>query len=70
MEFIMLINQKSLVRWGAGLINLRYFIRLRTRSWTRRNRIYFIFENREYTYREVYERSMEYANFFLSERKR
>jgi len=66
----MLINQKSLVRWSAAFFNLRYFIRSKTGLRTRRNRTFCIFEEREYTYGEVYEKSMQYANFFLSARKR
>jgi fatty-acyl-CoA synthase len=38
--------------------------------WFRRNRVFFIFEGREYTYREVYQQSRRYAQFFLSVRKK
>jgi fatty-acyl-CoA synthase len=46
---------------------LRVTVRL---FWTRRNRVLFIFEGKEYTYREVYEQARRYSNFFLSERKK
>jgi fatty-acyl-CoA synthase len=38
--------------------------------WFRRNRVFFIFEGREYTYREVYQQSRCYAQFFLGLRKK
>jgi fatty-acyl-CoA synthase len=38
--------------------------------WFRRNRVFFIFEGREYTYREVYQQSHRYERFFLSMRKK
>lgn len=65
-----MFNQKALVRWGVGFINLRYHFRLMTRLVTRKNRVFFIFDDTKYSYRETYERSMQYAHFFLSERKK
>jgi fatty-acyl-CoA synthase len=65
-----MINQKFLVRWGVGFINLRYHFRLMTRIFTRKNRTFFLFEGKEFTYRETYKRAMSYAQFFLSERKK
>ena len=38
--------------------------------WFRRDRVFFIFEGREYTYREVYQQSRRYERFFLSVRKK
>jgi len=38
--------------------------------WFRRNRVFFIFEGREYTYQEVYRQSQRYAHFFLAMRKK
>ncbi|HPC09269.1 MAG TPA: class I adenylate-forming enzyme family protein [Smithella sp.] len=38
--------------------------------WFRRDRVFFIFEGREYTYREVYRQSRRYEKFFLSMRKK
>ena len=38
--------------------------------WFRRNQVFFIFEGREYTYREVYQQSQRYTRFFLSVRKK
>jgi fatty-acyl-CoA synthase len=70
-EGIMLnINLKNIVRYGLAFINLRSFFRFKTRSIFRRNRVFFIFEGKEYTYGETYEHSRRYARFFLSERKK
>ncbi len=66
----MMFNQKTLVRRGVGFINLRTHFLFRTRIITRRNRTFFLFEGKEFTYRETYNRSMGYARFFLSERKK
>jgi fatty-acyl-CoA synthase len=38
--------------------------------WFRRNRVFFIFEGREFTYREVYQQSRRYERFFLRVRKK
>lgn len=38
--------------------------------WPRRKRVFFIFEGREYTYREVYRRSQDFARFFADEREK
>ena len=63
-------NTKSLVRWGLAFFNLRFHFRLMTRLRIRKNRIFFIFEGKEYTYRDTYAQSMRYARFFLSRRKK
>ncbi len=38
--------------------------------WFRRDRVFFIFEGREYTYREVYQQARRYAHFLLSIRRK
>jgi len=38
--------------------------------WPRRKRVFFIFEGREYTYKEVYRRSRDFARFFADEREK
>lgn len=64
------LNAKSLVRYGLAFFNLRFHFRLMTRLRIRKNRVFFIFEGKEYSYRETYEQSMRYARFFLSRRKK
>jgi fatty-acyl-CoA synthase len=38
--------------------------------WPRRKRVFFIFEDREYSYGEVYRRSLDFARFFADEREK
>jgi fatty-acyl-CoA synthase len=38
--------------------------------WPRRKRVFFIFEGREYSYGEVYRRSLDFARFFADEREK
>ncbi|HNY65068.1 MAG TPA: AMP-binding protein [Deltaproteobacteria bacterium] len=67
----MKINQKELVRRLLGFLNFRNMIKMT--MWnlaSRRNRTFFIFEGREYTYGEVYRQSERYADFFLAERRK
>lgn len=60
---------KYIIRTFLWFVNFRTMIRLTMWwLWPRRDRTFFIFEGREYTYREVYERSQRYADFFLAER--
>ena len=65
------INLKTIIRTFFGFVNFRTMIKL-TMSWLllRRNRTFFIFEGREYTYGEVYSQAQRYADFFLAERSR
>jgi fatty-acyl-CoA synthase len=66
----MKINQKELIRRLFGFLNFRNMIRVS--MWgipSRRNRTFFLFEGREYTYGEVYCQSKRYADFFLAERR-
>jgi fatty-acyl-CoA synthase len=63
------INLKTIIRTWLWFVNFRTMIKLTMWwLWPRRNRTFFIFESKEYTYREVYQQSERYADFFLSER--
>jgi fatty-acyl-CoA synthase len=65
------INIKTFIRGALGFINFSTMIKLNFWwLWFRRDRVFFIFEGREYTYREVYQQSRRYARFFLSVRKK
>jgi fatty-acyl-CoA synthase len=65
------INLKTIIRTFLWFANFRTMIKLNMWwLWLRRDRTFFIFEGREYTYREVYQQSQRYADFFLSERSR
>ncbi len=65
------ISLKSIIRTFLWFVNFSTMIRLTMWwLWPRRNRTFFIFEGREYTYREVYWQAGRYANFFLAERKK
>lgn len=65
------MNLKSFLRRFFWFVNFRTMLKL-TIWWmrTRRNRVLFIFEGREYTYGETYKQASIYANFFLTERKK
>ncbi len=65
------MNLKTFLRRFLWFVNFRSMIKLTT--WlmiTRRKRVLFIFEGREYTYGEAYREACRYANFFLSVRKK
>jgi fatty-acyl-CoA synthase len=65
------INLKTIIKKFLWFVNFSTMIKLTIHwFWFRRNRTFFIFEGREYTYREVYEQSRRYARFFLSQRKK
>jgi len=65
------INLKTIIRSFLWFVNFRTMIRLfMWWLWLRRDRTFFIFEGREYTYREVYLQAQRYADFFLAERSR
>ena len=65
------INLKTIIRKVLGFVNFSTMIKLTLWwLWFRRNRVFFIFEGREYTYREVYQQSQRYAHFFLNVRKK
>jgi len=63
------INLKTLVQKGAGFINMAALFKTLSLSPFRKNRVFFIFEGREYTYKETYEQSLLYAKLFSSVRK-
>ena len=64
------INLKTLIRSVLGFVNFRTMIKVTLWwIWFRRNRVFFIFEGREYTYREVYRQSRRYEQFLLNVRK-
>lgn len=65
------LNLKTIIRTWLGFVNFRTMIKA-TMWWLRyrRERTFFIFEGRAYTYREVYLSAERYANFFLAERKK
>ena len=65
------MNLKSLIRNVFGFINFGSMIKMTMWwLWLRRDRVFFIFEGHEYTYREVYQQSRRYERFFLSVRKK
>jgi len=65
------ITLKSIIRTWLRFVNFRNMIRL-TMHWMcwRRGRTFFIFEGKEYSYREAYRQAARYADFFLAERRR
>ncbi len=65
------ISLKSIIRTWFRFVNFRNMIRMSMHwMWWRRGRSFFIFEGREYSYREVYRQAGRYAAFFLAERRR
>jgi len=64
------INQKMLVRYGVGFLNIRFHFLLMTGLWWRRNRTFFIFEGKAYTYGETRDQAQRFARLFLAERKK
>lgn len=65
------MNLKKLIQNYLGFVNFSSMIKLIMHGfWFRRNRVFFIFEDREYTYEDVYRQSQRYAKFFLSQRKK
>jgi fatty-acyl-CoA synthase len=67
----MKINLKTIIRKFFGFVNFSSMIKFTMWwMWFRRNRVFLIFEDREYTYRKVYQQSLRYAQFFLSVRKK
>jgi len=65
------MNFKTIIRKFLGFINFGNMIKMTMWwLWFRRDRVFFIFEGREYTYREVYQQSRRYEHFFLSVRKK
>jgi fatty-acyl-CoA synthase len=65
------MNLKTIIRTFLGFVNFGTMIKFTFHwLWFRRNRIFFIFEGRGYTYGEVYQQAKRYAHFFLSVRKK
>ena len=65
------MNLKTIVRTFLWFIHFRSILKFNLWwRFARRNRVLMIFEGREYTYRDVYEQSKRFSNFFLSERKK
>jgi len=59
-----MINQKTLVRKTAGWLNMRSFFKTMALLPNRRNRPFFIFDGKTYTYKQVYDNALIYAKFF------
>lgn len=67
----MKINLKAIVQNFLGFVNFRNMIKMSMHwLWFRRSRVFFIFENREYTYAEVYQQAQRYARFLFATRKK
>ncbi|MDO9265394.1 MAG: AMP-binding protein, partial [Desulfosalsimonadaceae bacterium] len=63
------LNLKTIVRNGFWFVNFGSMIRLTMGLPTRANRVFFVFEGKEYTYREVYDQARQYGDFFLALRQ-
>lgn len=67
----MKLNLKTIIRKCLGFVNFSTMTKATLWwMWPRRNRIFFIFEGREFTYGDVYRQSQRYAHFFLLIRKK
>ncbi len=65
------INSKTIIRNVLSFVNFGNMIKITMWwLWFRRNRVFFIFEGHEYTYRDVYLQSRRYESFFLNVRKK
>jgi fatty-acyl-CoA synthase len=64
------MNKKRFIERVFPFVNFGNMITVMLQLLPRRNRTFFIFEDKEYTYQEVYRQSLRYANYFLSERKK
>jgi len=65
------INLKSFIQGCFSFVNFSSMIKVTMwLLWFRRDRVFFIFEGREYTYREVYQQARRYAHFLLSIRRK
>jgi len=63
-------NVKTLARHGLRFVHFRNMIRLLLWGlWFRRNRVFILFEGRQFTYGETYRQAVRYAEFFLARRK-
>jgi fatty-acyl-CoA synthase len=65
------MNLKTVIRKFLGFVNFSSMIKVTMWwLWFRRDRVFFIFEGHEYTYRDVYQQARRYAHFLLSMRKK
>jgi fatty-acyl-CoA synthase len=65
------VNLKTLIQRGLPHAHFRSMVQLFLHGLrVRRDRTFFLFEGRTYTYGEVYEQALRYENLFLAERKR
>jgi acyl-CoA synthetase (AMP-forming)/AMP-acid ligase II len=63
------IGRPSLARLTGGLVNLPLCLDILMRAPFRRDRLLFRFDGESYTYRQTYERSQEFARFFLVKKR-
>ena len=63
----MKINFRPLIEKLSFICNFSFLVKFLI-NWlpTRANRVFMIFEGREYTYREVYKESQRYASYFMA----
>ncbi len=59
-------DQKAIVQKWLGFINMASIFKTLARMPGRKNRPFFIFDDKTYTYKEVYEESLKYAKYFLT----
>jgi fatty-acyl-CoA synthase len=64
------MNEKTLVRKGLGFLNMRSVFKFTALRKKNRDRPFFIFEGRAYTYEETYDQALRYARLFAGYRKR
>ncbi len=60
------MNTKTLAKYGLFFVNTGSLFRLRASLPTTRNRPFFVFDGRSYSYRETYLQALRYAWLFLS----
>lgn len=65
-----MINEKAIIRKALWFVNFGTMVKLATRLPMRRNRLFFNFEDRRYTYGETADQSRRFENLFLAERKK
>src|SRR3990172_1339931 len=58
------ISQKALLQKGLWFVHMGSVFKMLARMKGRRGRPFFFFEGRAYTYGEVYEQSLRYAELF------
>jgi fatty-acyl-CoA synthase len=65
-----MMKLKTLIRNLLWCVNFRTMIQVTMRWLPRGKRTFFIFEGKNYSYRETYEQSVRYARFFLAQREK